>query len=505
MGRGKRYNKEKKINLKKVAAVIVALVVVIMFILILKKMIHTNDEQSKTVVPLGYYAIYENEKWGVINGEGKTVIEPIYDEMIVIPDKAKDVFVVTYQVNYENETYQSKAINSKNKELFTDYEKVEAVINYDKQNDLFYYSNCLKVEKDGKYGLIDLSGKQLMDCLYEDITPIPYLTNSLITIKDGKQGLISNTGAVIINNEYAEIQGITESYEDGYIVKNEQQKAGVIGANKKVLVPVEYDAILDVHSGNLYAAIKEEKTYIVDSATGSTTEISTSEIQSIDGDDIIFSKDGKYGLLTLAGETKLEAKYQELQHTFSNYYIAKLDDKYGIIDSDGNTKLEFQYQSLVYRKDADFFEGSTEGNMNSDLIDRNFQVKLSGIVSEVNLIDGYMKVRMGTEYHYYNFKFEEKKNTELLSSHTLFLAKKDGKYGFVNKDGIVVVNYLYDDATEQNQYGYAAVKKDGKWGAIDSKGNIVVEPTLELTNHPIVDFIGTWHLAEDTNSNYYTK
>ena len=28
-----------------------------------------------------------------------------------------------------------------------------------------------------------------------------------------------------------------------------------------------------------------------------------------------------------------------------------------------------------------------------------------------------------------------------------------GKYGFVDKNGKVVVDYIYDDATEQNEYG----------------------------------------------------
>ena len=85
------------------------------------------------------------------------------------------------------------------------------------------------------------------------------------------------------------------------------------------------------------------------------------------------------------------------------------------------------------------------------------------------------------------------------------LEAKDGKYGYVNKEGIVVVNYVYDDATEQNKYGFAAVKKDGKWGTINSEGEEIVSPSLELKNNPIIDFIGTWHLAEDLNSNYYTK
>ena len=116
-----------------------------------------------------------------------------------------------------------------------------------------------------------------------------------------------------------------------------------------------------------------------------------------------------------------------------------------------------------------------------------------------------MKVRVNDEYKYYNFKFETKKNTELLTKNTLFLSKKDGKYGFVDKNNVVIINYIYDDATEQNDCGYVAVKKDGKWGTINSKGKTVVEPSLNLENNSIIDFIGSWHLAEDINANYYTK
>lgn len=505
MGRGRRYDKESKLNIKKVAAVIIAIVVIIMFITIIVKLIKSNDKRTAKNIPVGYYAIYENQKWGVINGEGKIIIEPTYDEMIVIPDISKDVFIVTYDINYEDGTYKSKAINSKNQDLFTNYENVEAILNYNKQNSIFYYDNCLKVEKNGAYGLIDFSGKQLIDCLYDEITPVPYLKNSLITIKDDKKGLISSTGAVLINNEYISISGLTEKYEDGYIVKNSENKYGVIGTNKKIVVPVQYEDIESAHSGNYYIVKEDGKLKIFNSSTNEDIETNAAEVKSIDGENIIIKSGNNYGLIDISGEQKLEAKYQDLTYTFSEYYIAKENNKYGIIDSEGNVKLEFKYDYLTYRKDEDFIEGSNNESINSDIIDRNLEVKLSGIISSINLEDGYMKIRVNNEYQYYNFKFENKKNTELLSNNTLFLAKKDGKYGYINKDGVVVVNYIYDDATEQNKYGFAAVKKDGKWGAIDEEGNMVVECTLELKNNPIIDFIGTWHLAEDINSGYYTK
>ena len=506
MSRGKRYNGENnKLNIKKVIAVAIAILVIIMFVIGITKMIKLNKNTQEKNIALSYYTVYQDGKWGVINSKGKTIITPSYDEMIVIPDPEKDVFIVNYDVNYEDGTYKSKAINSKNQQLFTNYDKVEYLQNQNNQNSVWYFTNCLKVEKGNKYGLIDLSGKQLLDCQYDDITPIPHIKNSLILTKDDKKGLSSATGTIIIDSEYADISALTEEYEDGYIVKNSDNKYGVVGTNKKIIVPVEYDEIKHVHSDNVYVVVKDKKLSIFNSSDNSSILINATDVKSADGDNIIIKKADKFGLINTAGEERIGAKYDDLTYAFANYYIAKTGNNYGIVDTSDTTKIEFKYKSLIYRKDADFIEGQIEGNANSDLIDRNLTVKLSGIISELNVTKGYMKIRVSNDYKYYNFKFEEKKNTELLSDNTLFLDKQNGKYGYINKDGIVVVNYIYDDATEQNESGYAAIKKDGKWGTIDQNGKVVVEPTVTLDNNTIINFIGEWHLAEDANAGYYTK
>ena len=68
-----------------------------------------------------------------------------------------------------------------------------------------------------------------------------------------------------------------------------------------------------------------------------------------------------------------------------------------------------------------------------------------------------------------------------------------------------IVDYIYDDAMEQNDYGFSAVKKDGKWGSIDSKGNVVQEPIYNLDDYLLIDFIGRWHYGKDINMNYYNQ
>ena len=506
MGRGRRFSDaEPKLNVKKVVAVIITILVIAMFVILIKKFATPEQKISTEKKPINtYYTIYDNEKWGVINSQGEIVISPMYDEMIIIPNNEKAVFVVTYNVNYGNGEYLSKAINDKNEQLFSNYDKVEVIQNYDKQNNIWYENACLRVEKDGKYGLIDLSGKVLLSCEYEQIEPIISENNSLITVKDGKKGLVSTTGSIIIDNEYTDIKALTSKYEDGYIVKNEDGKVGVIGTNKKVLLPIEYEDIKNVYSDNTYVAKSDSVWQIINIQTGEKVKFSYDDAIQINNGYIVVVENDKYGIITSKGEEAVSPEYDSLDYIFSNSYIASKDGKYGVIDITGAIKLNFTYNYLTYIKEADILEGEND-TVNTDLLDRNFEVKLSGIVSQINTDVGYLRLRISSEYKYFNFKFEEKKSQDILTTNTLFLSKKNGKYGFVDKNGIVVIDYIYDDATEQNEAGYVAVKKDGKWGCIDSKGKTIVEPKYELKNNPIIDFIGNWHLAEDLNANYYIK
>lgn len=82
--------------------------------------------------------------------------------------------------------------------------------------------------------------------------------------------------------------------------------------------------------------------------------------------------------------------------------------------------------------------------------------------------------------------------------------KKNGKYGYIDKNKNVIVDYIYDDAKEQNNYGYSAVKVNNLWGVIDKMGKLIVEPKYELKDNLVIDFINKYHLGRDINLNYYT-
>ena len=505
MSKGKRYE-EPKLNLKKVFAVILAIIVIIMFIFMIKGFLTKDSEQTK-IVSKDYFSAFQNNKWGVIDSKGGVIIDPSYEEMIIIPNSKKDVFLCVFDVNYETGEYRTKALNSKNEEIFTQYDQIEAIQVIDNNKQVSYINNILKVQKDGKYGLINLDGKELQSCQYDEIYSLQGVQDVVKVQKDGKYGLINSEGKEIIAIQYADIQPLKENNTSNFIIKNEGEKYGIISNNNQVVLDTNYEQIKNVYTSNYYVVKKDNKEVLVKK---DGTEIALDNVDEITGilkkedGGIIFTKDGKYGVMNLSNETIIDPMYEDLRETKTGIFIAKLNGKYGIIDEQKNEKLGFLYQNINYYEKADLYIGEDESFTNT-VIDNNFEVKQTGILVDIDEDKGYLELRQNDEYNYYNFKFETRKASEIFTNHTLFLSKKDGKFGFVDKDGNVVVDHIYDDATEQNDYGYAGIKKDGKWGSIDEKGNVVQEPTYDLEEYLKIDFVGRWHYGKDLNMNYYNQ
>ena len=505
MNKGKRYE-EPKLNMKKVFAVIIAIIVIIMCIFMVKGILEQDKEQGK-VTSKDYFAVYKDNKWGIIDETGNTIIDPSYAEMIIVPNSKNDVFLYTYDVNNDTGEYKTKARNSKNETIFEEYEQVEAIQNKDKNNNLWYESNILKVKKNEKYGTINFSGKVLLPCEYDEIVALDGVKGALKISKDGKYGVADLEGKVILKTEYKEIQGLEEEKKAGFIIQGENEKFGIVDISGNQILETKYDGITKIHGGDLYVVKQEGKQILVKKDGTEVLNNGFDEITAIlknSENGIIYKKENQYGVMKTSGENVIDATYEELKEAKTGILIAKKGGKYGIIDLENNTKVEFKYTSILYNESADLYIAEN-ADFNNEILDNTYTVRQTGILVDLDTEKGYMELSQNGEYKYYNFKFEEKKANSIFTSATLFLSKKDGKYGFVDKDGKVVVDYIYDDATKQNKYGYAGIKKGGKWGAIDKKGNIVQEPTYNLEEYYKVDFIGKWHLGKDLNMNYYNQ
>ena len=505
MSRGKRFDGDGELNKKKVAATIITIIVIIMVIISIRNLFSGNATAQEMTVQTSYFTVYEDGKYGVINNDGEYVIELEYDEMIIIPDETQDLFICTYNVDYDNETYETKVLDANGNEILTEYSNVQA-IERTNSNEIWYDTYLLIYKENDLYGLIDFDGNKITEAEYTNIYALDETEKSIVIEKNSAKGIVnSSLQSIVVNCNYDNITTLnTESEDDGYIILLDGLY-GVISASGKSVLGLSYSAIKQVTGSSMYVVEENGVLEIIDSELNVILSEGFEDVKSIDGENIIIENGGLYGVINSSGETKIETTYEDLTFATDSYYVAKKDGLYGIISLDNVVCVDFKYTYLEYTSTADFYQGENS-DYTTDIINRDFEVKLAGvIISDLNIDSGYMRVREDGEYKYYNLNLEEKTNIDVLKSNTLFLVKDGDKYGYVNKNGELVVDYLYDDATEQNSYGYCAVKLDGVWGALASDGTVVLEPSVNLDDYLYINFIDEWHLFEDSSLNIYVK
>ena len=107
----------------------------------------------------------------------------------------------------------------------------------------------------------------------------------------------------------------------------------------------------------------------------------------------------------------------------------------------------------------------------------NFHEGLAFFLSDIFYNDGMAMVRKNGKYG-----FIDKEGKEIISckydeaigfNEGLAVVKKDGKYGFLDKKGKEVIPFIYSSANAFSN-GLSAVGKDGKYGFINKKGETII-------------------------------
>lgn len=285
---------------------------------------------------INYSTIEKEGKIGVIDQNQNTIIEPKYSKVIIVnPHRA--VFVCL------NENEQ-KVINHKNQEIFKQYDKVEPIEIYDGK----YERNILKYEKDGKYGLLGITGYTITKAEYEEISSFGNKEGEFLAKLENKYGILDGNGNWKIKNKYDEIQSdgyYTEEHEykkSGFVVKTTTQEGyryGYYDNEGGQVLNEEYNYI------NRLTQIKGDSIYLIVAKNGQTgvfvnnTKIINTEYQSIEYNSerqiFIVERTGKYGAINLKGTKILETEYSQLSINGIYLYSVK-DEIQKVFDQNGN-------------------------------------------------------------------------------------------------------------------------------------------------------------------------
>ena len=247
----KDNRKLKRISLS-VVAVIIIIAIITGVIIAINKAKENYIVEEISSADINYYKIISDGKSGVIDKDGKVIIEPEYNT-IKIPNPKEAIFICIYDYNAASGEYKTKVLNEKNEEILTNYENVNTIDIKEIVSSIPYEKTVLQYQKNGKYGIIDFNGKDITKPIYEEIRNMPYREGELIVKKDGKYGIININGGKLVNFEYDYITGDNyystekEYALDGYIVgkndENGKMQYGYLNSDRRQYLELDFDRI----------------------------------------------------------------------------------------------------------------------------------------------------------------------------------------------------------------------------------------------------------------------
>lgn len=447
----------------------------------------------------------DGEKYGIITIGGKQVTKAIYDSIETL-DYKDGILKIT-----QNEKYGLIKLNGE-VVIKPEYDTISTDGYYNDQTNKYENAGYIvskKTDEGISYGYISYNGKTVLDCKYNSIKRITNIKNDsiayLITVENGKTGLYKS-GQSIIKNEYDSIE-----YDNtNQILSIEQNgKYGVYDLYGNMILPIQYDNL--TFAGTIITATKDGKELVFDANGNIKKDFNYTSIMPTKSNDyyITINNQGKYGVVDSSNTTLIDNKYSYIEYVFDKYFIFTDENKSGLIDYTGRKVLENKYSVVQNVNGTNIIQATDSETGISEIYNKNIEKVAQTKNAHIYLKDGYIKILSDDTMMYVDYDGNVKKPQDLFPSNSIFAQKQNGKWGYVDISGNVVVDYIYDMAMDVNEYGFAAIKKDGKWGVINGNKQVIKGPVYTITDaNPT--FIGEYYKKSadyelDCYSNDITK
>ncbi len=504
---------------KKIAIVIIIIAIMAISAGLIVNKIKTENRKYEIaqIINYKYFVSKEKDKYGVINSKGEQIIEAKYDD-IKIPNPEKAVFIC-----YEGEN--TKALNEKGEEIYTQYQGIQPLRLKNILSDLMYEKTTLKYSQDGKYGIISIDGKKITNAIYEEIDTLQFKEGELLVKKDGKYGIINIKGATIVKEQYDGIEA-DKYYEentgykkDGYITKKtteEGYRYGYINNSGKKLIDNKYNElyrITEISSNDIYTICAENGKY---GLMKNRKQVIPNEYQALvynESNNTVTALKGKnYGVISIEGKEIVPFEYKQIDVSGDYIYATTIDENEKVFDSNGNeaniepetaivnventnykiyiqtensktnykilkdnkelTKNEYIY--IEYLKDKYFTACNAEGKLG--VIDENENTKIDFKYTTIQKIEGTDLIQATQDNNtieIYSKEFQkisELDNAKIEQNSNYIKLYNNDEIKYIANEGKELKN---TELFKDNKI--FAIKQNDKWGFADANGKIIVE------------------------------
>ncbi|WP_255068502.1 WG repeat-containing protein [Lacihabitans sp. LS3-19] len=207
-----------------------------------KKMLYDLDSKitnfvlySDHITKKPVYFFEKNQKWGIMDNDGRIVASPEFDELkgfpLLVFNNDRDLILAKKGNKYGIIEFPNKEI------LSFDYDKIEGPY-----VDVKDFNHLFMVRKNGKAGVTEITNKKILDCKYQDINILN--PGCFIVKNNNKKGIINNKGELILDIVYEDIPRNVSISEEGFfkeISVKSNGKWGLINSKQNFIVTAKYD------------------------------------------------------------------------------------------------------------------------------------------------------------------------------------------------------------------------------------------------------------------------
>mgnify|MGYP001179585168 CR=1 FL=1 len=277
--------------------------------------------------------------------------------------------------------------------------------------------------------------------------------------KNKKWGFIDKEGNEIIKFKYDHVN----DFHEGLAAVEIEDKLGFINQGGREVIPFKFesDQIIsrDFSEGLAYVKLNDKLCYI-NKKGDIVFETEYGYVDSFsEGRARVTSNGSKEGFINKLGKEVIKCQYESCSDFEQGLAFIRLNGKYGCIDTNGVMVIQNIYDNPVR-----FQEGLAEVMLNN----------------KIGFID-----KEGDVVIPFKYETDEKPRIGIGGARRTYLdggtgfcnglasVKLNNKWGYINKNGELIIDYIFEEAYEFYE-GLAAVKYKNKWGYINKMGNIVI-------------------------------
>ena len=366
----------------------------------------------------------------------------------------------------------------------------------DKEEDVnLFNENLVCFQKGDEWGYANKKGKVVIKAKFEEA--YAFAENGLALVKDdGEYGFINKRGEIVIKTKYVDATGF---YENGLaVVMNKDGEVGAINKKGKTVVDFKYSYIgeFNEHGTAVVAKTDDDGTTrygVVNSKGDLVFPVKYEAIMNPNKSGATVAKVGEeWGVLKKNGEWAIKPKFDSATaFDDNNLSIVQIGEEYGIVNNKGKVILAPKYaQITAFSEDEGlaFFLDEDEWGIINTKGKVVCEAEFDKVIAPFK--DGRAIVEDGSDYMLINskgveiFEFDDCIPMGQYSDNGLVLVKEvkksgEGKFGFLDKKGNIVVDFDYKAAQSFSKSGLAAIYDGKEYGFINKKGKEVIAPEYD--------------------------